>query len=414
MSEQTTMEKVRLYVLMKQMDKAYSMVRDLCQKNPNDLRYSNLLAGLYLDHNETAKGLAVIDSILKVDSTNAPARLSLASYYEKSGKDSLYQQEVNKVLLNPDLESDARLGVMRTLIAKSEQQQGKDSLRIMDLFQRQLRMKQENADLAMLCAQYMVTKNKPAKDIEPVLKQILALNPENLPARLQLLSYYAKENATPQDYENIVQICIPATVYNPTELPFYYYLSIAYSQTNRKGKALETLEKGTKQITPQSKPDMVSDMYGLMGDLYFQLKKRKEAYAAYDSSLVYKDNNVMVLNNYAYYLSLEGASLDKAEEMSYRTIKAEPSNPTYLDTYAWILFEKGKYTEARTYIDQALKNGGNSESAVMEHAGDIYFKAGKRQEALAYWKKALKLGPDEEIRKTKLKQKIKLKKYIKG
>ena len=75
-----------------------------------------------------------------------------------------------------------------------------------------------------------------------------------------------------------------------------------------------------------------------------------EAYAAYDSSLVYNPSNIGALNNYAYYLSVERRDLDKAEEMSYKTVKAEPNNSTYLDTYAWILFEKGNYAEARIYI----------------------------------------------------------------
>jgi Tfp pilus assembly protein PilF len=120
-----------------------------------------------------------------------------------------------------------------------------------------------------------------------------------------------------------------------------------------------------------------------------------QAYEAYDSALVYNADNIGALNNYAYYLSLEKAQLDRAEEMSYRTVKAEPNNGTYLDTYAWILFEKSKFTEAKIYIDQALTNGGDTSSVVVEHAGDIYYQNGDREQALAYWQQALKLYEDE-------------------
>lgn len=413
-SEQITMEKVRLYLLMKQNDKAYKEVQDLCEKNPNDLRYRNLLAGLYIDNGDTDNGMRIIGEILHVDSVNASAHLTLASYYEKSGNDSLYNKELDTVLMNPDLESDTRLNIMRSLIAKSEQKGGKDSTRILNLFTKQLKLKQDNADLPMLCAQYMALKKMPQHVIQPVLEQILAIAPDNMPARLQLLSFYAKPEAVDSDYRQIIKICTSAIAYNPGELPFYYYLSIAYSQTNRKKDAISYLEKGTKQITSKSDPGMVSDLYGMLGDLYFQEKNRNKAYAAYDSSLVYKDDNIMVLNNYAYYLSLYKERLDKAEEMSYRTVKSEPNNSTYLDTYAWIMFEKGKYTEAHVYIDQALKNGGNKQSGIVEHAGDIYFKTGRVKEAVEFWKKALKLDPDEALRKTKLQTKIRLKKYIEG
>ena len=106
--------------------------------------------------------------------------------------------------------------------------------------------------------------------------------------------------------------------------------------------------------------------------------------------------------------------------MSYRTVKAEPENATYLDTYAWILFEKGKYTEARIYIDQALKNGGDSSQVIVEHGGDIYYMVGDRDKALEYWKKADAMGSTPEDGSTprtpeelkRLKRKIALKKYI--
>ena len=94
--------------------------------------------------------------------------------------------------------------------------------------------------------------------------------------------------------------------------------------------------------------------------------------------------------------------------MSYRTIKAEPENSTYLDTYAWILFEKESYPMALIYIDSALKNGGDESSVIVEHAGDIYFMNDKKDEAVELWKKALEMGSDSKT----LKEKIRKKKYI--
>ena len=138
------------------------------------------------------------------------------------------------------------------------------------------------------------------------------------------------------------------------------------------------------------------------------------------SALVYRPDNIGALNNYAYYLSVERQQLDKAEEMSYRTVKAEPNNNTYLDTYAWILFEKGKYAEARIYIDQAIQNGGDKSSVVVEHCGDIYWMNGEQGKALEYWVKAEKLAvetkdeeesPRTETEMTLLRKKIANKKY---
>lgn len=132
--------------------------------------------------------------------------------------------------------------------------------------------------------------------------------------------------------------------------------------------------------------------------------------AAYDSCLQWKDDNVMALNNYAYYLSEQGKDLHKAESMSYKTIKAEPNNGTYLDTYAWILFMQERYADAKTYIDAALKNRDSTEnnSAVLEHAGDIYAMNGITDEAVEYWKKA----KTDDYPSPTLDWKIKNKQYI--
>ena len=161
--------------------------------------------------------------------------------------------------------------------------------------------------------------------------------------------------------------------------------------------------------TADGKKEIVSEFYSILGDMYHTQKQMKEAYAAYDSALVYNPSNIGALNNYAYYLSVERRDLDKAEEMSYKTVKAEPNNATYLDTYAWILFEKGNYAEARIYIDNAMKSeGGDKSDVIVEHCGDIYYMTGDVDGALTYWKKALEMGSESKT----LKQKIEKKKYI--
>ena len=119
------------------------------------------------------------------------------------------------------------------------------------------------------------------------------------------------------------------------------------------------------------------------------------------------------MNNYAYYLSINGGDLKKAEQMSFKTVQAEPKNATYLDTYAWILFMQKRFTEAKIYVDQAIKNDTDSvlNSVILEHAGDIYAQLKDMKKAVDYWQKALKAGSGNEAI---LMKKIRLKKYIKS
>lgn len=414
-SEQISMEKFRMYLLLGQKDQAFNEIVSLSKEYPYDMRYQTILGDVYLENDKPQEAYDTYQRILKEEPGYAPALLSMASYYKKMGQDSLYQVQLDTILLNGDVQSDTKMEIMRQLILQSEQTT-KDSTQIVNLFRNILKCPQQNADLAMLCAQYMITKRM-EKESVPVLNQVLQLDPENKPARLQLLSYAIRDN----NLDEVIHIATPALEYNPDALEFYYYLGLAHFQKKETDKALEVFSKGVKQVNEKSDKNIVSDFYAILGDLYHTKKMQAEAYAAYDSSLVYNPDNIGSLNNYAYYLSLERKNLDKAEEMSYRTVKAEPENATYLDTYAWILFEKGKYTEARIYIDQAMRSEeGKKSPLIVEHCGDIYYMLGEKEKALEYWKQSASMDDKEEDGSTprtkeelnRLKRKIALKKYI--
>lgn len=413
-SEQISMEKFRAYLQLENMDKAFSEIQALVDEYPYDMRYRTVLGDVYMSNNRYDEALKVYQDILNEEPDYAPAMVSLATYYQKTGQDSLYNVQLDSILVNENVDTKLKLEFMRQQILKSEQTD-KDSTKIISLFETILTKKQPNADVPMLYAQYLITK-KMQKESVPVLNKVLELDPENKPARLQLLSYAINEN----NQDEVIRVATPAIVYNPDAMEFYYYLGLAHYQKDQTDKALEVFKKGVQQINEKSDKGIASDFYSILGDLYHSREMKAEAYAAYDSSLVYNPKNINTLNNYAYYLSVERVNLDKAEEMSFITVKAEPENSTYLDTYAWILFEKGRYTEARIYIEQAMENGGDTSQVIVEHCGDIYFKLGDKGKAVEYWKKALSLDsapddgtpprPEKEIKR--LKQKIALRKYI--
>ena len=237
-----------------------------------------------------------------------------------------------------------------------------------------------------------------------MLERILDIEPTNTAARMMLLG----EAVSKGDYREVIRLCEAGVEANPEMLEFYFYLAIGYNQAERSDDALATCREALENVTESSKKEVVSDFYSIMGDIYHTKKMNAEAYAAYDSALVYNPANIGALNNYAYYLSLERRDLDKAEEMSYKTVKAEPKNATYLDTYAWILFEKGNYAEARLYIDDAMKNNGAESDTIVEHCGDIYYMTGDVEGALKYWKQAQEMNSSSKT----LKKKIEKKKYI--
>ena len=401
-NEQLSMEKFRIYLQMKDDKKAFQEIESLVQEYPMDMRYQVILGDVYLQNGKKQEAYDVYQKVLAAEPDNPMAIFSMASYYKQTGQEELYQQQLDTLLLNKKVTPDTKVGVMRQMIVENEQAD-KDSTQIIALFDRIMKQEQDDPQIPMLYAQYLLSKNMEAESV-PVLEQVVDLDPTNNAARMMLIGAAVKK----EDYKQIIKVCEPGIEATPDALEFYYYLAVAYNQAEKPDSVISICKRALEHTTADSKKEIVSDFYSILGDMYHTQKQMKEAYAAYDSALVYNPSNIGALNNYAYYLSVERRNLDKAEEMSYKTVKAEPDNATYLDTYAWILFEKGNYAEARLYIDDAMKNDGGKSDVIVEHCGDIYYMTGDVDKALEYWKQALEIGSKSKT----LKQKIRQKKYI--
>lgn len=402
-NEQLSMEKFRIYLQMKDDKKAFQEIESLVQEYPMDMRYQVILGDVYLQNGKKQVAYDVYQKVLAAEPDNPMAIFSMASYYKQTGQEELYQQQLDTLLLNKKVTPDTKVGVMRQMIVENEQAD-KDSTQIIALFDRIMKQEQDDPQIPMLYAQYLLSKNMESESV-PVLEQVVDLDPTNKAARMMLIGAAVKK----EDYKQIIKVCEPGIEATPDALEFYYYLAVAYNQAEKPDSVISICKRALEHTTADSKKEIVSDFYSILGDMYHTQKQMKEAYAAYDSALVYNPSNIGALNNYAYYLSVERRDLDKAEEMSYKTVKAEPNNATYLDTYAWILFEKGNYAEARIYIDNAMKSeGGDKSDVIVEHCGDIYYMTGDVDGALTYWKKALEMGSESKT----LKQKIEKKKYI--
>lgn len=400
-SEQMSMEKFRLYLRFEEEKKALEEIEELVAEYPNDLRYHVLLGDVLMQLERKEEAYKIYQEVLEEEPDHVMALLSMATYYEKMGDEAQYEEQLDNLLANNKVLPEIKISILRMIISKGDTSET-DSLNIANRFEKALSANEDEEEVPLFYAQYLLSKQE-GKAARPLLEKVVELNPVNKAARLMLLSIVAQEN----DFKGIIEVCEPGIIATPEAIEFYFYLAIAYNQEGRVEETIETCRKALERVDANTPKEVTSDFYALMGDVYHQQNKTEESYAAYDSALVHNADNMGVLNNYAYFLSEENKDLDKAEEMSYKTIKAEPKNSTYLDTYAWILFRKGKYAEAKIYIDDALKNGGDESDVIVEHAGDIYFLNGEKEKALELWIQARELGGESKL----LDKKIKKKKY---
>lgn len=411
-SERLSYAKSQLYTEKGDRAAAIAEMKRLADEYPYDQNYRTLYANTLYQNGQQKKAVALYQDILKNEPDNRNAMLAMLDHYIVE-KDSVQAERLTEqVLKNRNMTTQDRVAVLRQVIGQNEQKGG-DSTRVLNMFHKVLAVPQPDADMALFCAAYMNLKKMPHDSIAPILEQAISIAPDNASARLQLVSYAWQD----EDKDRVIALCKDARQYNPEEMAFYYYQGIAYYQKDMPDEALNAFQNGISVVNDQSNPEIVSDFYAVMGDILHQKGREQEAFAAYDSCLQWKPDNVGCLNNYAYYLSELDQQLDKAEKMSYHTIKAEPENPTYLDTYAWILFKQHRFSEARIYIDKTLQCDSDTSAVLLEHAGDIYYHVGDKAKALEYWQQALdrasKKSEVKDDRKKVLIRKIKLKKYLK-
>lgn len=234
----------------------------------------------------------------------------------------------------------------------------------------------------------------------------VSMNPQHVDAWRKLINVELAQNKLDEAIVDGKE----ALSHNPGNVIITYFVGVAYMMKKDTNNARLFLERALDQSGNEN--DFVKSMiYGGLGDLYHEIKMESASEVAYDEAIKLDSNNVTVMNNAAYYLSLQKKDLEKAAEYAKKANEMEPNSGTFQDTYAWVLFQQGKYQEALVWIEKAIKNSEPS-GVLFDHYGDILIKLGKTKEALKQWEKAMTFSEGSALDKEKLKQKISEKKYI--
>lgn len=396
---QLSNEKFSLYMEMGDSVKAFAELQSLCDEYPADLSYKIDMAYCYQQLGDYEKALQMYDEVRAIDPANVSLQMAMLDYYLSQGMDSLYDATRDSILYAPETETAKRVVLIQQMVQRMSPDSA-DTEQIIKRFERVLQLDSTNVELLTMYAAFLDYRQKPQEMIQSVMSRVLLVEPDNEMATQWLLQYYASR----KDYFSLEEICRRGVNYHPKDLVYPYFLGMIMLERNNNAEALEVLDRGIRLRSEDTRLALVSDAFTVKGDVFYKMGKHADAFLQYDSALVYNKDNVLCLNNYAYYLSLRNEYLDKAEEMSYRTIKAEPDNRTYLDTYAWILFMQAKYEQAQEYMDKVVPRDSSEQflmtdlytsTAILEHAGDIAWMNGDAERATYLWQLAVRRGDDE-------------------
>lgn len=387
MNEALSMQKYKLYNLLEQPAEAFSEIEKLAAKYPMEPRYQIIMGDLRLEKNELDKALEHYTKAKDIDPENPYYIVSMANYFEAKGDKEAAETQINDALVNNRLDVDVKVNILSRYVYKLGLT-GESKERAASLFKTLLEQHPEDIELKMMYASLLATQQK-FDEAKFQYQLVTEMEPDNTDAWQQLLSLSLRT----EDIDELIAICTRALELFPDAPEYYFYLGIAHYQQKNYEKALEAYQAGIQVIPAENLP-LKSDFYGQIGDIYYQMEEKDKAFEAYEEALKYNDKNIVVLNNYSYFLSLAKQDLKRAERMSAQCIKLEPDNATYLDTYAWIFFMQGNYSLAKIYIESALEKDKTNSAELIDHYGDILFMTGEKEKAVEQWKKAKELGKE--------------------
>lgn len=396
-------ERIQQYMNLYRYDDVIAIVEQNIAENPDDTRYITFLGEIYALMGKFDLAERTFQRVLENSPEDVLSLKALINLYAQTEDEESFCRVMERLIKGERTETETRLANLVSYILYKE---GRDSTYIKPFFQELLQLPYDRLPIHESYADYLEYKKADASELIPVYEKIVELDSENISAIIKLLQYAIDA----EDSEAVIKYADEALLYLPNRLELYYYKALSNYMLGNKRESIDIYLKGLEKRDNDIDLDVVATVFATLGNTYHELEMNKEAYWAYDSALIYEPGNPVVLNNYSYYLSLEGKSLQRALEMSQKTIVAEPENQTYLDTYAWILFKLKRYEEAKAYAEKIISLDEEMGSVVLHHIGDIFAKCGDIDKAVIYWEKAREAGDSSKI----LEKKIKKRKYYNG
>ena len=393
-NEFITEQRLNVYKRQGNNKKVISELEKLIEHNPENVRYYGMLAQVYAETGKDKEALKTYERMKEINPNDPYIHISLLEFYEKGGEMDKAFDELLAVIRNKSLDLTTKANIYDYWMQKNNQskQINEQVKQCGDAF---IETHPDNKlGYLVLGSYYMVNEN--AQKSKELHQKALAIDSTDFRSWQNLIISESRLN----ENEAVRDHAVAALKYYPMQPVFYWYAGVANAVLENNDDAITYLEKGRRYTSDKLQ---MANFDAFLGDIYHQQGEEEKAFDAYDRTLRNDPDNVLVLNNYAYYLSLRGERLEEALQMAVRANELVPDNVYYLDTYAWVLYKLGRYKDAEKQMKKCLGLDKNPSGANLEHYGDILFKLGKESEAKEYWNKAKQAGGYSKDLEQKLK-----------
>lgn len=379
--EPFTVQKQRIYLRKNDLQSAITEGQKLIDAFPGNPNYVLNLVEILYNNARLDEALNLVLGEIEKYPNQPELQLAAHTLLKEKGEITKANEYLISAFKSPDLDGEVKAKTFKSMLSEMKTDQRDALLNEM-----------ENLMLELNSADAMVSEvigerkqiDGDQKTALEYFKKSLQIQPKNAPIIEQVILNSFGENA---DFVELEIYTVMGVDEFPESPEFWFYDGVVKSARKKDSLAVASLEKAI-ELNAGKNPQLDQVAFGSLGNSLYNLGEKDSAFVYFDKAIQLNPNDEQVLNNYAYFLSLEKRDLEKARSMSEKVVKKHPKNATYLDTHAWVLFQMGNYEEAFKYMEDAIKNEAEPSGVMLEHYGDILFHLGKVSEAITYWKKA--------------------------
>tara|TARA_B110000967_G_scaffold27489_1_gene25321 strand:+ start:114 stop:1805 length:1692 start_codon:yes stop_codon:yes gene_type:complete len=397
--EEISIQKHQIYLFLKNKKKAVIELENLISNEPESISRLGLLAEYYENAKKSELAKAILNKMLSIDSSNGLVRLSLFQHYYKNKEYKKGYKELLLVMNSNSIEINLKKQILMQI--SYDKSSPYNISEVCNLAQSFLSIDSKNSDVLLLMGDFKMLLREEDTACY-YIRESLKINPSPFNAWSKLITSTLSRNK----FDITINDAKMAIESHPNQ-PFpFLAIGIALNRKKEYDKALKELLKGKDLVFDDN--FLESNFLQEIGNSYYGKEKFKISFDYYEMSIALDSNNFILLNNYSYYLALRKTNLERAEELMLKVIAKFPNNSTYLDTYGWVMFQLGAYSESEKFLFKAIINSDGQSGEILEHYGDVLYKLKKIDEANVFWNKSKKTGNYSK----KLIQKISENKFI--
>ena len=388
--EQTAMARYDVLMRQDKAEEAFRILEELSEESPSP-EILALMGDARIADSTDSLAMSYYDRALDMDPEYAPALLGKSEIYRVRRSFGGFFETLGRFVSGRNIPVQMKTRYLSNLTQHMDGRFFQSFQPQLDtLFETGMRVHPSDSSMLLAAGTYYYRTDR-----RDVGTGIFKKNSEIYPADFNARAMYIQSLSYNEDWQTLLTASEEAFHAFPAEPAFLNMRVMAYYNL---GDMASVIGESTRMAEVyKDNPDVVVQSWSTIGDTFHQLGDQKEAFKAYEKALKVNPDYAPVLNNYAYYLCMEGKKLSKAAYMSRKTVDQEPDNATYLDTYGWILHLQKKSKEAKPYFKHAMLYGGKDSATILDHYAEVLYALGEYDLAKVYWDQAVKKDTEGEI-----------------